>query len=189
MSAVSRMATSAPPTRSRISPSASLIAAGLPVSAKLGLSAIFLALVFGIGLGVTAALYQNRMSDHAIMSIAMFGITIPNFVTAPLLTLLFGVYGLHVFGIDISLPVAGWNGGALRNMVLPVTVLALPQIAIIARLVRGSMVEVLHSNYCAHRARQRHAELRHRHAARVARGAAAAGQLSRPRDGAARHRR
>ena len=124
-----------------------LIAAGFPVSAKLGLSAIFLALVFGIGLGVTAALYQNRMSDHAIMSVAMFGITIPNFVTAPLLTLLFGVYGLHFFGVDLSLPVAGWNGGALRNMILPVTVLALPQIAIIARLVRGSMVEVLHSNY------------------------------------------
>jgi oligopeptide transport system permease protein len=52
-----------------------------------------------------------------------------------------------VFGFNISLPVGGWNGGALRNMILPVVVLALPQIAIIARLVRGSMVEVLHSNY------------------------------------------
>jgi oligopeptide transport system permease protein len=61
--------------------------------------------------------------------------------------LLFGVYGLHLFHVDLSLPVAGWNGGALRNLILPVTVLALPQIAIIARLVRGSMVEVLHSNY------------------------------------------
>ena len=124
-----------------------LIADGLPVSAKLGLSAMVLALVFGIGLGITAALHQNRLSDHGIMSVAMFGITIPNFVTAPLLTLLFGVYGLRLFGVDISLPVAGWNGGALRNMILPVTVLALPQIAIISRLVRGSMVEVLHSNY------------------------------------------
>ena len=124
-----------------------LIEDGLPVSAKLGLTAIVLALFFGIGLGVTAALNQNRLSDHAIMSAAMFGITIPTFVTAPLLTLLFGVYGLRVFGTDISLPVGGWNGGALRNMILPVVVLALPQIAIIARLVRGSMVEVLHSNY------------------------------------------
>jgi oligopeptide transport system permease protein len=77
----------------------------------------------------------------------MFGITIPNFVTAPLLTLLFGVYGLKLFGLDISLPVGGWHDGALRNMILPVTVLALPQIAVISRLVRGSMVEVLHSNY------------------------------------------
>jgi oligopeptide transport system permease protein len=124
-----------------------LIADGWPVSAKLGIAAMVLALIFGIGLGVTAALNQNRMSDHAIMSVAMFGITIPNFVTAPLLTLLFGVYGLHLFGMDLSLPVGGWNGGALRNMILPVLVLALPQIAIISRLVRGSMVEVLHSNY------------------------------------------
>jgi oligopeptide transport system permease protein len=124
-----------------------LIEDGLPVSAKLGLTAIVLALFFGIGLGVTAALNQNRLSDHAIMSVAMFGITIPTFVTAPLLTLLFGVYGLRVFGTDISLPVGGWNGGALRNMILPVVVLALPQIAIIARLIRGSVVEVLRSNY------------------------------------------
>ena len=124
-----------------------LIADGLPVSAKLGLSAMILALLIGTGLGVMAALKQNKLSDHAVMSVAMFGITIPNFVTAPLLTLLFGVYGLRLFGVDISLPVGGWNGGALRNMILPVTVLALPQIAIISRLVRGSMVEVLHSNY------------------------------------------
>jgi oligopeptide transport system permease protein len=124
-----------------------LIADGLPVSAELGLSAITLALVLGIGLGVLAALRQNQLTDHAVMSVAMFGITIPTFVTAPLLTLLFGVYGLRVFGFDISLPVGGWNGGALRNMILPVVVLALPQIAIIARLVRGSMIEVLHSNY------------------------------------------
>lgn len=124
-----------------------LIEDGLPVSAKLGLSAITLALFLGIGLGVTSALHQNRLSDHAIMSVAMFGITIPTFVTAPLLTLLFGVYGLHMFNVDLSLPVGGWNGGALRNMILPVVVLALPQIAVIARLVRGSMIEVLHSNY------------------------------------------
>ncbi len=124
-----------------------LIADGLPVSAKLGLSAIVLSLLLGTTLGVTAALHQNRLADHGIMSVAMVGITVPNFVTAPLLTLLFGVYGLHLFGTDISLPVGGWNGGALRNMILPVAVLALPQIAIIARLVRGSMVEVLRSNY------------------------------------------
>jgi oligopeptide transport system permease protein len=108
---------------------------------------MILALLIGTGLGVVAALQQNKLSDHAVMSVAMFGITIPNFVTAPLLTLLFGVYGFRLFGIDITLPVGGWNGGALRNMILPVTVLALPQIAIISRLVRGSMIEVLHSNY------------------------------------------
>jgi oligopeptide transport system permease protein len=63
------------------------------------------------------------------------------------LTLIFGIYGVSFVGHDISLPVGGWNGGALRNMILPVTVLALPQIAIIARLMRGSMIEVLRSNY------------------------------------------
>jgi oligopeptide transport system permease protein len=52
-----------------------------------------------------------------------------------------------LFGHELSLPVGGWNGGALANMILPVTVLALPQIAIVARLMRGSMIEVLRANY------------------------------------------
>jgi oligopeptide transport system permease protein len=124
-----------------------LIAQGLPVSARLGLTAMAFALLFGVTLGVLAALKQNRAADYSVMTLAMIGITVPTFVTAPLLTLVFGVYGLSIFGYDIMLPVAGWGGGAGINMVLPVTVLALPQIAIIARLVRGNMVEVLHSNY------------------------------------------
>jgi oligopeptide transport system permease protein len=124
-----------------------LIEIGLPVSARLGLTAIVLAIFFGTAFGTIAALCHNRFSDHGIMSIAMIGITIPNFVTAPILTLIFGVYGVWLFGHHISLPVGGWNGGALRNLILPVIVLALPQMAIIARLVRGSMIEVLHSNY------------------------------------------
>jgi len=82
-----------------------------------------------------------------VMTIAMFGITIPTFVTAPILSLIFGIYGVNLFGHEFSLPVGGWNGGALANMVLPVTVLALPQIAVIARLMRGSMIEVLRANY------------------------------------------
>lgn len=124
-----------------------LIADGLPVSATLGISAMLLAILLGISLGTVAALNQNKATDYSVMSLAMIGITIPNFVTAPILTLIFGVYGLHVFGLDLSLPVGGWNGGAIRNMILPVIVLALPQTAIISRLVRGSMVEVLRSNY------------------------------------------
>ncbi len=124
-----------------------MIASGLPVSIRLGLSAITVALLFGTTLGVFAALRQNRPADYSVMTLAMVGITIPAFVTAPLLTLLFGVYGVNIFGLEISLPVGGWNGGALRNMILPVTVLALPQIAVISRLTRGSMVEVLRSNY------------------------------------------
>ena len=126
---------------------AQLIGIGLPVSVRLGLWAMALAISLGVSLGVWAALRQNRWQDYSVMTLAMFGITIPTFVTAPILTLIFGIYGVSLFGFDINLPVGGWNGGAWRNMILPVTVLALPQIAIIARLTRGSMIEVLHSNY------------------------------------------
>ena len=124
-----------------------LIAAGLPVSARLGLTAMVLALLLGTALGVAAALKQNRWEDYSVMGVAMLGITIPTFVTAPVLTLIFGIYGVSLFGYDLSLPVGGWNGGAWRNLVLPVTVLALPQTAIVARLMRGSMIEVLRANY------------------------------------------
>jgi oligopeptide transport system permease protein len=117
-----------------------LIALGAPVSLKLGLLSITLAVVIGSFLGVFAALRQNSLADYGVMSVAMTGITIPTFVTAPFLTLIFGVY----MG---WLPVAGYGDGAWENMVLPVIVLALPQIAIISRLVRGSMVEVLRSNF------------------------------------------
>lgn len=126
---------------------AQLIGDGLPVSLKLGLAAMAAAIIVGIALGTVAALNQNGVIDHLTMSVAMVGITIPTFVTAPILTLIFGVYGVRLFGYDISLPVGEWNNGAVANMILPVTVLALPQIAVIARLLRGSMVEVLHSNY------------------------------------------
>jgi oligopeptide transport system permease protein len=124
-----------------------LIADGLPVSLRLGLAAMILAITLGVTLGTVAALNHNKLIDHATMSAAMIGITIPTFVTAPILTLIFGVYGVRLFGYDVTLPVGEWNGGALANMILPVTVLALPQIAVVARLLRGSMVEVLHSNY------------------------------------------
>jgi oligopeptide transport system permease protein len=111
-----------------------------PVSLRLGLSAISIAVVVGVSLGVLAALRQNRNTDHAVMALAILGVCIPTFVTAPLL----------VLGIASKLgwvPTAGWNDGALPNMVLPVIVLALPQIAIISRLTRAGMIEVLQSNY------------------------------------------
>ena len=126
---------------------AQLIGTGLPVSARLGLTAMALALLLGSFLGIVAALKQNRWQDYSVMSVAMLGITIPTFVTAPLLTLVFGIYGVSLFGHDLSLPVGGWNGGAWRNMILPVIVLALPQTAIVARMMRGAMVEVLRANY------------------------------------------
>jgi oligopeptide transport system permease protein len=124
-----------------------LIASGLPVSLRLGLAALIISIVFGVSLGIVAALRQNRPADYGVMSLAMIGITLPTFVTAPILTLIFGIYGIRLFGLDLTLPVGGWHDGAFANMILPVTVLALPQIGIIARLVRGSMIEILRSNF------------------------------------------
>jgi oligopeptide transport system permease protein len=117
-----------------------LISSGFPVSFRIGISAITLALFAGGGLGIVAALRQNSGIDHAVMAIAMVGITIPNFVMAPLMTLVIGVY----FRL---LPVGGYGGGSLRNLILPTIALALPPIAYIARLTRASMIEVLRSNY------------------------------------------
>ena len=117
-----------------------LVAIGLPVSVKLGVTSMFVALLFGGLAGIIAALRQNSLIDHSVMALAMTGIAIPSFVVAPILALFFGLY-LKL------LPVAGWNDGAWQNMVLPVTALALPQIAIIARLVRGGMLEVLRANF------------------------------------------
>jgi oligopeptide transport system permease protein len=111
-----------------------------PVSLTLGLSAILIAGVSGVGLGIVSALRQNRPADYGVMAVAVLGVCVPTFVTAPLLIL--------AFGSKLGwLPVGGWNGGALANLVLPVAVLALPQIAIISRLTRAGMIEVLRSNY------------------------------------------
>jgi oligopeptide transport system permease protein len=119
---------------------AELIGRGLPVSMTLGALALMLALVAGLAFGTIAALRQNQTTDHAVTGLATLGLTIPTFVTAPLLQILFG---LTLFW----LPVAGWEGGRLRNLVLPVLVLALPQVAVIARLTRAAMIETLRADH------------------------------------------
>jgi oligopeptide transport system permease protein len=117
-----------------------ILAGNYKVSLQLGLSAILIAALMGVSLGVIAALRQNRTADYLTMTVAILGVCIPTFVTAPLLVL--------VFASKLGwLPTAGWNDGALANLILPVTVLALPQIAIISRLTRAGMIEVLRSNY------------------------------------------
>jgi oligopeptide transport system permease protein len=115
-----------------------LIQQGFPVSLQLGMLAMLLALLMGIPMGVLAAYRQNSLADYMVMSVAMIGIVIPNFVMAPILALVFGVF-LH------WLPVAGW--GSWQQMVLPVIALALPQVAMVARMMRGSLLEVLHTPY------------------------------------------
>jgi oligopeptide transport system permease protein len=119
---------------------AQILKENYPVSVILGLSAITIAVFVGVALGVLAAMRQNRPVDYGVMTLAILGVCVPSFVTAPLFVLLFA----SILGWA---PSAGWNGGALPNLVLPVTVLALPQIAIISRLTRAGMVEVLSSNY------------------------------------------
>ena len=117
-----------------------LIGQGFSVSLTIGGLAILLALIVGCTLGTLAALRQNRPTDYAVMTVAMTGISIPNFVVAPLLILAFAV-GLG------WLPAGGWEGDGLYKAILPVVALALPQIAYISRLMRSSMIETLRSNY------------------------------------------
>jgi oligopeptide transport system permease protein len=117
-----------------------LIMTGFPVSLKLGGSAIIVALIFGVAAGCLAAFRQNRATDYSVMALSMTGISIPSFVMAPLLVLVFAVHLRW-------LPAGGLGGGSVRNMVLPVIAIALPQIAYLARLTRGSMIEVLRSNF------------------------------------------
>ena len=117
-----------------------LIAQGLPVSLLLGLFAILLAVLIGVPLGTLAALRQNSAVDYGIMGVAVIGIALPSFVIGPLFALIFGLY-LRWF------PVAGWESGDLSYLVLPVVTLALPVIAYIARLTRGSLLEVLRTNF------------------------------------------
>ena len=117
-----------------------LIRSGFPVSLRLGGFAMLLALFVGVLAGTVAALRQNSSTDYAVMAVSMTGISIPNFVMAPLMILVFAVH----FG---WLPAGGLGDGGFKNMLLPVISLALPQIAFISRLTRGSMIEVLRSNY------------------------------------------
>jgi len=117
-----------------------LINQGFPVSLWIGGWAMFIAIIIGVLVGSLAAFKQNTWVDYVATGMSMTGISIPSFVTAPMFTLLFAV----VLG---WVPAGGWNDGAFLNMILPVTALALPQIAIISRIMRGSMIEVLRSNY------------------------------------------
>ncbi len=119
---------------------AELIGKGLPYSLELGFYALILALVGGVLAGTIAALRQNSLLDFAIMSVSTVGVTVPNFVVGPVLTL--------VFAIMLSwLPAGGWGDGSLRFLILPMIALALPQLAVFARLTRGSMIEALHTDH------------------------------------------
>jgi len=110
------------------------------VSLTLGGIALLLAVGLGVPLGIEAAVHAHGAKDRAVLALAAIGIAVPAYVTAPLLALVFGVH-LH------WLPVAGWERGTVRDLVLPVVALALPTLAYIARLMRASLLEVLKLPY------------------------------------------
>jgi len=117
-----------------------LIGRSFPISLQLGALATLLAAIVGVGTGVVAALRQNSALDKVVMGFAMTGISIPVFVIAPLLVLLFAV--------KLQWLPASWTGGqGASRLLLPVISLALPQIAYVARLTRASLIDVLSSDF------------------------------------------
>jgi oligopeptide transport system permease protein len=110
----------------------------LPYSAILGLGAYLLALAIGLTAGTVAALKQNSGFDYTSMSLAMLGLSVPNFVLGPILVLVFSFW-LYWF------PPARWGG--ISALILPVCTLAAIYAAYIARLTRAGMLEVMRSDY------------------------------------------
>lgn len=115
-----------------------IIRLSLPVSMQLGALAMLFALLVGVPLGIVGAVRQRSWADTAAMGAAMIGVSVPRFVLAPLLILVFSL-NLYLF------PVARWE--TWRHMVLPVICAGLPVAAYIARLTRGGMLEVLNSDF------------------------------------------
>lgn len=115
-----------------------LLLPALPVSLALGTLSLCVAVAVGLALGIGAGLRPGSALDSASMTVAMLGISLPNFVIGALLVL--------VFALRLKLlPVAGW--GSFRHLVLPVITLALPYIAIVARLARNGMIEVMQLDF------------------------------------------
>lgn len=115
-----------------------IIARGFPVSARLGVQAILIALIFGPALGAIAALYQNKAPDYISMIISIIGVSVPSFVL--------GSFLIQFVASKVSwIPIGGW--GEFRHTLLPSFALALMPLAQFARLMRSSMLEVLGQDY------------------------------------------
>lgn len=117
-----------------------LVAQAFPVSLTIGGISMVLSIVIGVGLGIVAALRQNSVVDYAVMFVGNIGSAFPSFVLGPVLILVFALS----FG---WLPAGGWNGFQLRYMVLPVALLTFINVSTIGRMMRGSLIEVMHSNF------------------------------------------
>ena len=119
---------------------AELIGKRIWVSAQLGLAASIVALSLGIPLGVYTAMKQGTWIDVTTVRITLFFMSLPVFITAPLLLLAFGLW----LGI---LPIQGWGGFFDTRIIMPALVLGVPGIAVITRLTRASTLEVLSQDY------------------------------------------
>ena len=117
-----------------------LIAKRIPVSAQLGLAALIISVGLGIPLGLLAALKQGTGKDTAIVAGTLLGQSLPVFLTAPVLLLLFALR------LDL-LPTHGWNGFFSTSIILPALVLGIPGVAILTRLTRASTLDVLGQDY------------------------------------------
>ena len=117
-----------------------LVAKALPVSLLIGGLAMLIAVLAGVALGIWAALRQNSWLDHALMIFCNIGGSVPSFVIGPLLVTVFALWLKW-------LPSGGWNEGQWRFVVLPVALLAVINLSTIGRVMRGSLIEVLSSNF------------------------------------------
>lgn len=117
-----------------------IISQGFPITFTYGVLSFVVAVIFGVGLGVMAAIRHNTWLDYFAVGISIGAQVLPNFVMAPILVLIF----TKTLGL---LPGGGWNGGHWQNLILPVVALSTSFMASIARLTRSSMLEVLNTNY------------------------------------------
>ncbi|MBC7604668.1 MAG: oligopeptide ABC transporter permease OppB [Ramlibacter sp.] len=117
-----------------------LVAAALPVSLSIGGISMVISFFVGTGLGIAAALRQNSMADYSVMLVGNLGSVVPSFVIGPVLVLVFALT-LH------WLPAGGWDAFAPQFMILPIALLTVINVATIARVMRGSLIEVMHSNF------------------------------------------
>ena len=117
-----------------------LVAKALPVSLLIGGLSMLIAVLAGVFLGIWAALRQNSWVDHGLMVFCNIGGSVPSFVIGPLLVTVFALW-LH------WLPSGGWDDGQWRFVVLPVTLLAVINLSTVGRVMRGSLIEVLSSNF------------------------------------------
>ncbi len=117
-----------------------LVASALPVSLSIGGIAMLLSAVIGVALGIVAALRQNSLVDYFVMLLGNMGSAVPSFVLGPVMIIVFAI-------LLKWLPAGGWHDFELRFMVLPIALLTIINVSTIGRVMRGSLIEVMHSNF------------------------------------------